>query len=156
MQRKKAFVTAEEYLDQSNDLVNIREVTHELQQINKILANYSTDFLNFCHAGAIDYPNDTLVLYCNNNASFHKINQQVPYVRGYLENNGINFHKILIKVRPLAHLPINNRKKTKKELTDKQKEMLAKFAIAINRPDLLKDQLEAATEQLEEEREIKL
>lgn len=155
MQRKKAFVMAEEYLDQSSDLSNIRAITGELQQINKALANYATNFLDFCHAGAIDYPNDTLVLYCKNNASFHQINQQIPYIRTYLENNGINFHKILVKVRPSAYQPINNRKKTKKELTDKQKEMLAKFATAINRPDLLKEQHEAK-EELEEEWEIKL
>lgn len=155
MQHKKAFVTAEEYLDQSSDLVNIREVAHELQQINKSLADYSTDFLNFCHAGAIDYPNDTLVLYCNNNASFHKINQQVPYIRAYLENKGINFHKILVKVRPAMYQPINNKKKIKKQLSDKQKEMLAKFAAAINRPDLLEDKT-VTENQTEDEWEIKL
>lgn len=155
MQRKKAFVTAEEYLNKSSDLGNIRAVTHELQQINKVLDNYSTDFLNFCHAGAIDYPNDTLVLYCRNNASFHQINQQIPYIRTYLENKGINFHKILVKVRPSAYQPITNRRKAKKELTDKQKEMLAKFATAINRPDLLKDEHDDK-EGSEEEWEIKL
>jgi len=147
--RKKPFSTANECLSMSNDLDNICNLALDLNHINRLLEDYAPGFLNLCHCGAMDYANDTIVFYCNNNAAFHTVNNQVPYLRAYLENRGINFHKILVKVRPVNYNRL--RKEKKKPLTDQQKNMLLKFADAINRRDLI---LDDSSSSADDDREI--
>lgn len=152
--KKVSFATADKYLATSNDLMDICKLANALDRVNSLLENYSDGFIDYCHCGAIDYLNDVLVLYCSGNAAFHRVNNQVPYIRNYLESNNINFHKILVKVKPVNYFRL--RKEARKPLTNEAKVMLMKFATAINRQDLIRGDDQEVENETGQDFEIKI
>lgn len=135
MSNIKKFATFAEHLPLVNNLTHIRGVITELERLTKLIHHAFPELQHMCHCGAIDYANDLLVVYTVNNAAFYKVNQYIPLIEDLLVENHLQFAKILIKSNPQRHLakPV-----TKQLIGADEYAMLAKFATAINRPDLLK------------------
>lgn len=132
--RKYDFVTLGDHINQTHNLNNFAVKIKEINRINTIIHQNFADLKQICHCGAIDYTNDLLVLYAINNGAFYKINQMVSVIQDILTANKIDFGKLLVKVRPEEYKkPI-----IKPHLNELQFVMLEKFAAAINRPDLIR------------------
>lgn len=132
--RKYDFITLSDHINHTHNLNNLAVKIKEINRINIIIYQNFTELKKFCHCGAIDYTNDLLVLYAINNGAFYKINQMVPAIQDVLAANKIDFGKLLVKVRPEEY----KKPVIKLRLNDLQFAMLEKFAVAINRPDLIR------------------
>ena len=141
---RSKFNTIGECLESSQGLNSIFNQINELLRISELIYAKFPQLRDFCHCGAIDYPNDMLVLYTSNNSSFHQVNNLVPLIQEYLDLKGVSFQRLLVKSRPQNS---KEKPKTKKELIgEKEQMMLNKFAEAIKRPDLIKSAKKSNTE----------
>lgn len=132
--KKYNFVTLGDQIKQTYNLDNIAVKVNEINRINNILNQSFVDLRQICHCGAIDYANDLLVLYAVNNGAFYKINQMIGSIQDVLSANQVYLGKLLVKVRPEEY----RKPLIKPKLDYLQREMLEKFAAAIERPDLIK------------------
>ncbi len=133
----KQFKTVGEQINSAKNMNDILQMVSELDRITKILQRGLPEFRDVCYCGAIDYPNDLIVIYTINSGAFHLLNNQIALIQDCLESNGVRFSKILLKNRPQT---IKAKPKPKPPISQAQRQMLKKFAEAINRPDLLKEE----------------
>lgn len=137
--RRYNFVTLGDQIKQTYNLDSIAVKVNELNRINGIIHQNFAELRKICHCGAIDYANDLLVLYVVNNSAFYKVNQLVPEIQDVLSAHQVYLGKLLVKVRPEEY----QKPVIKPRLDDLQYSMLEKFAMAIDRPDLIKPKAES-------------
>lgn len=130
----KNFNTFAEAITNNQGLTSLLTIASEIKRITQLIHRLFPQFSANCHCGAVDYPNDTLVIYVLNNAAFYLLNNSISLIQAGLERNGVVFAKILIKVKPQNY----QAKPVRNVVSQEQYVMLAKLANAINRPDLLK------------------
>ena len=134
--KQRKFSTLVEHLYQSNDMAGIFGKVNELNRITDLLHQAFPELALICHCGAIDYANDLIVLFTANNSAFYTVNNRVGQIQDLLSSNGVLLNKLLVKVSPQSS--VANKPRQKHLVGIAEHEMLAKFAVAINRPDLLK------------------
>ena len=135
--KKYTFTTVEHQLNKLNGdrtMGSLLKVVNELSQMTNILYEKMPDLSGVFHCGAVDYLNDTLILYVNNNAVHHRVNSQIRSIEEVLNDAGYLFNKFLVKTKPTTAVS----KPQKRIISPEQHQMLAEFAQAINRPELIK------------------
>ena len=153
MSTTRKFSTLAEHLQHTNTLSNVFVLVGELNRITGLLHQAFPELASLCHCGAIDYANDLVVIFTNNNSAFYTVNNRVPQIQDFLVANGVNLNKLLVKVSPQTS---RAQPREKHHVGLAEHNMLAKFAEAIQRPDLLKPFGVAETEDAAETWEIKL
>lgn len=107
----------------------------KLERMNAIIYAAFPHLREVCHCGAIDYENELLVIYTADNAAYYSVNNYLNALQECLERHGCGFDKILLKTNPrLAQI----KHKPQRKVAAAEYAMLAKFAAAIDRFDLLK------------------
>lgn len=151
-----SFSSVGDELAKDYSLVPLLRQVDELNRVSAIIHDYFPDLRGSCHCGAVDYPNDLLVIYVKNSATFQIVNRRINEIEGILIENGYRYGNFKVKVLPEFQKEIINSRK--KSLSAEQVEMLKKFAQAIGREDLLKnsDYESAVDENLRNDWEINL
>lgn len=141
--KKYQFTTVSDQLKQTYTLNNLTSLVNDLNELTELIHSQMPELRTLCHCGAIDYANDLLVIYVANNAAYYIVNNWAATIDEILRVNGHFFAKLYIKVRPHGQA---NQRKVKHQLSDEQYEMLKKFAVAIERPELIKERMSSVIE----------
>ena len=135
----------------AQNLTEIKDKLDQLDQLNRALVNLLPDELqNECHAGAIDYDKNILVIFTNGQQALFLLNNLSQHILNGLAKYSFYFDAVLFKVASLS-LDKNNIVRYRK-LDEKRKEKLTQLANYIGRNELIH---EDEVRQLDEH-EIKL
>ncbi len=129
------FSTFAEHVPQVRNLNNILHSIELLLQLTAIINQRLPNLAGTFHCGSVEMTSSVLVIYAHSNAGFYKLNQSINLIQDALADEYYSFSQILLKTSPRAQ----ERKVKKKTvaLGPEEQTMLAKFAEAIGRPDLL-------------------
>jgi hypothetical protein len=139
--QKFKFASFAEHVTQVRNLNKILHNVELLNQITLLLNKRLPHLVGAFHCGAVDFSGGILVIYAKSNGAFYKLNQNIRQIQDALAEEYYSFAQILFKTSPQAQT-----QKIKSRTTavgPQEQEMLAKFAQAIGRPDLLKANLAA-------------
>lgn len=87
-------------LNENNSFSKLMNSCREIENINKIISSQIPSLANVCRCGAIDYNESTIVLFCQDNASFYRVNNLMSEIEECLSDSKFFFDKILVKLVP--------------------------------------------------------
>ncbi len=135
----------------AQNLTGIKDKLDQLDQVNRALLNLLPEELQSeCHAGAIDYDKNILVIFTNGQQALFLLNNLSQHILNGLAKYSFYFDAVLFKVASLR-LDKNNIVQYRK-LDEKRKEKLTQLANYIGRGELIHEE---EVRQLDEH-EIKL
>lgn len=150
---RATFTSVSDELGKDYSLAQLARQVNELNHLSLLIYDKFPDLRDNCHCGAIDYPNDLLVIYVKDSAAFHQVNRRISEIEDVLVENGCRYSNFKVKMRPESQ---KVKRSSKNILSPEQHAMLAKFAQAIGREDLLKEVADKAIEEEINQWEVKL
>lgn len=132
---RKSFTSVGDELNKDYSLAQLARQVEELNHLSLLICEKFPDLRGNCHCGAIDYPNDLLVIYVKDSVTFHQVNRRMDQIEDVLIESGCRYSNFKVKMRPESQ---KVKRSSKKILSSEQQAMLVKFAHAIGREDLLK------------------
>ena len=116
---------------------NLGNLFNQINTLNDILTKtLPLNLLPFCRIGSIDQNKNQVILFVTDQQAYHILRSFSEHIIQAFYNNGFHFNSIITKVATVSHNP----PKTKGITLDiKQKESLAKLAIALGKPEIIID-----------------
>jgi hypothetical protein len=139
--KSKKFKDLGNICQNSKILSSIQNTCEYLDELNQILIKcIPPQYINLCHFGAVDIDRNIAILFVKEQQVFHILRTMSEHILRTLSKHNFSFNGILYQLKKYRkhHVPSISYK----NLSEKEKDQLRKFAALIGKPELVIEQTE--------------